>query len=231
MAKKVIGIPGWVLGDNTFGCTKSYLNYIAQFGKPLILTPAHEEIEDLDLLVLPGGADLSPGTYGATPNYWTGSPNMMLEWFDMVMLPKYIQAEIPIFGICRGAQRLWTVFGGKMDQHNGWHTQSKASEPWEQCHDLFYTEKFKKKYGQDLKKVNSRHHQTMDASQHLPQDLEIIAFAGGNKPNSFYPEIVELFQHKTLPIFGIQGHPEDMVEDDLSGKIIEGFLEQKLVHI
>ena len=41
---------------------------------------------------------------------------MELEYFDTVMLQKYIDAGVPIFGICRGAQTMIAHFGGKLDQ-------------------------------------------------------------------------------------------------------------------
>lgn len=224
--KKILGIPGWILGDATFGVSKSYLHFISQFGKPLILTPDHD-IEEVDMLLLPGGKDISPGTYGARPSYWTGEPNMMLEWFDAQRLPGYIEENIPVLGICRGAQRLWAFYGGEIDQHNDWHAQSKSGEPWDQCHGLAYTADFRAEYKSLLTKVNSRHHQTMDARNGVPEELEVVAFAQATAKEGkerWFPSIVEIFKHKERPIFGIQGHPEDMIQDDLTPMIINSFL-------
>lgn len=100
--KKRIGIPGWVIGDTTFGVKKAYLDFIAQFGKPVILAPGNYELEQIDLLLLPGGADVMPSRYNEFPTFQCGNPNIMLEAFDSIMLPKYIEAGVPVIGICRG---------------------------------------------------------------------------------------------------------------------------------
>ena len=102
MSQKKIGIVGWNVGDNTFGVGKNYLTWISKFGAPIILTPHNREIENLDLLILPGGADINPWTYGEIPHFNTGTPNVMLEYFDATMLPQYIESGIPIFATCRG---------------------------------------------------------------------------------------------------------------------------------
>lgn len=222
--KKRIGIVGWMIGDNSFGVTKPYAEYISRFGIPVILTPQHTEVEPVDLLILPGGKDVLPTTYGQLPSYHTGDPNIMLEHFDNVMLPKYLAAGTPILAICRGAQKLWSLFGGRIIQHYPWHKQSDYNT--HQCHDLAYTEDFKA-FGKLLKKVNSRHHQTMSALNtndefSVPEEIQVIAYAQDDKTSN--PEVVELWKHRDRPIFGIQGHPEDMYEDNLIPAIIEQFL-------
>lgn len=221
MPKKLIGIPGWILGDSTFGVSKSYLAYIERFGKVLILTPGHDEVEQVDLLILPGGKDVNPISYNAVPSYWTGDPNVMLEYFDNVMLPQYMEANIPILGICRGAQALWAHAGGVMIQHNPGHKQSSWNG--DQCHGLEYLPPFKE-WKKKLERVNSRHHQTMSAmvEESIPAQIEVIAYALEGK--YYYPDIVELFRFRNRNIFGIQGHPEDMAEDKLIPEIINEYL-------
>lgn len=224
---KKIGIVGWNTGDNSFGVTKPYIDYISKFGVPVILTPQHTEVEALDLLILPGGKDLLPSTYNARPSYFTGDPNPLLEQFDAIMLQQYIDADVPILGICRGAQRLWVHYGGQMDQHNSWHDQSKYNS--DQCHEIVWMGEHSV-HSKKLEKVNSRHHQTMDTKmgKSIPEELDVMAYAFARKQAGkalYYPGIVEIFKHRTKRIVGIQGHPEDMYSDDFTPEIINNFLE------
>lgn len=62
---KIIGIPGWVIEGKYFGVGVSYANFISQFGRMRVLTPEDTvNPPKLDLLILPGGADINPVTYG-----------------------------------------------------------------------------------------------------------------------------------------------------------------------
>lgn len=225
--KKQIGIPGWKTGDNSFGVGVSYIRFISKFGDPVIITPdQYDDIPDVDLLILPGGRDILPSTYGAIPSFDTDPPNIYLEHFDKTMLPQYLERETPIFSICRGSQRLWTHFGGNLIQHNNWHEQSKY--PTHQCHELEFTKEFSY-FEKMIGKVNSRHHQTMDASIYVPDELEVIAYSreeGHDKKMFTSTSIVEMFKHRTLPIFGVQFHPEDhFYGDDLCPSIINSLLD------
>jgi putative glutamine amidotransferase len=223
---KTIGIPSWRTGDNSFGIGISYLQFITKFGAvPVFITPENvENPPTVDLLLLPGGADLLPSTYGAKPGYRTLPPNIFLEYFDAHILPKYIDNKTPIFAVCRGAQRIWTMFGGLLDQDNSRHAQSKHQ--YDQCHELYFTKDYSN-WSTKIKKVTSRHHQCCNASNPdtIPEELDVIAFAEAsyNKPDT---SVVEIFCHKTLAITGVQFHPEDHDgTDQLSSLIIKNYLD------
>jgi len=97
---KRIGIPGYRLGENSFGVGISYLEFISKFGKPVIIMPQDiNEPPKVDLLILPGGPDILPSTYGDSPSFRTGQPSVMLEHFDKNIFPQYLKRETPIFGI------------------------------------------------------------------------------------------------------------------------------------
>lgn len=219
-----IGCPGWVLEGKYFGLTLPYIEFISSFGKLYIITPKDaENPPDLDLLILPGGADINPLTYGEVPSFRTGQPNLMLEFFDERMLPFYIKNDTPIFAICRGAQKLWSYFGGKLVQHNPNHKQSSNSK--DECHELGFTTEYK---GREklIGKVTSRHHQTMDSTQGVPDVLDVIAFSGEKRGivTDIDESVVEIFRHKYMDIYGVQFHPEDNSTDRLSSLIIKELL-------
>lgn len=106
MTYKKIGIVGWKTGENSFGITVPYLRFFQHYGNVVILGVNEEPVKDLDLLVLPGGGDVSPNRYNAKPDLFTGVANTWLEYFDKDILPQYIANKTSIFGICRGLQTL-----------------------------------------------------------------------------------------------------------------------------
>lgn len=100
--KKRIAVVGWSTGENSFGVTKPYLEYFSQFGEVEILTPKKGITEGLDLVVLPGGMDVSSSKYGQVPGFMNSNPDVFKEYFYEQNLSQYIDAGIPIFGICLG---------------------------------------------------------------------------------------------------------------------------------
>ena len=72
--------------------------------------------EALDGLVLQGGADLSPQSYGEEPLQpdWSGDP--IRDAYEMELLHEFVEARKPVLGICRGAQLINVAFGGTLYQ-------------------------------------------------------------------------------------------------------------------
>ena len=70
----------------------------------------------LDGLVLQGGADLSPESYGEAPAdpAWRGDPTR--DAFELALTRAFIAAGKPVFGICRGAQLINVALGGTLWQ-------------------------------------------------------------------------------------------------------------------
>lgn len=221
---KKIGIPGWSIDGKYFGVGLSYAEYFRQFGEVIILMPDTPFRNDLDLLVLPGGADITPHQHAnSTLSLYTGSSNPMLEYFDNVMLPDYLNSDTPIIGICRGAQKLWSLHGGEFIQHCIDHEQSSYNK--DECHGLFFTENYKHN-SKLVEKVTSRHHQTMSVKNGTPEQLTVIAYAkeGTGKTSYLREDIVEVFKVTDKEIYGVQYHPEDMPNDLFTPKLIENLL-------
>jgi len=201
---------------------KTYLNFVESLGHNAILIYAFDETirQNLDMLILVGGADVNPLRYNQKPTLLCGKPNLQLEFFDEVILPCYIRLSetqgLPIFGICRGFQTLNVVFGGSLlqninQEYSGEERHKLVDELClpEELKNLGYFPGFKESILPRPKeftnfKVNSLHHQGFDYKTCSGQ-LQPIFF---NK--KFHN--VEAFAHKTLPIVGVQWHPEEIYD-------------------
>lgn len=223
---KKIGICGWSTGENSFGVTKPYMEYFSKFGQVEILTPQKGIRTDLDLVVLPGGADTPSWRYGQTPGYFNSNPDIYKEYFIETNLDQYISNGTPIFGICLGLQALAVKFGSKLTQ-NMYHPYSEPRE--ELVHKilipakdsegnlLYYesTDTLQTKKSTKEEKVNSMHHQAVRWNE-IGTDLEILYVDEDG-------EFVEALKHKTLPICAVQWHPEHLY-NAVSNKMILNLL-------
>lgn len=70
----------------------------------------------LDGLVLQGGADVSPSTYGegALKPEWGG--DRLRDVYEIELVHEFVEAGKPVLGICRGAQLINVAFGGTLYQ-------------------------------------------------------------------------------------------------------------------
>lgn len=222
--RKLIGIPGFLNSDKMFGVTGNYMQFASQFGDVRIIMP-HEDLVEVDLLILPGGLDVSPSSYNQVPSYQTTNHDVFKEYFFKNKLAAYVDSKTPIFGICLGFQMLNVHFGGTLTQHLPFHPTS--DKRWEVAHEIILTNsKDQKKI-----KVNSHHHQGIAKIYNKGGDLIYNDLAEGFKCIAHYDEkprmvLVECFKHETLPIAGVQYHPEELL-DSLSELLINQLLESK----
>lgn len=70
----------------------------------------------LDGVVMHGGADVWPGSYGEEPlkDAWIG--DRIRDLYDLALVEAFEQAGKPIFGVCRGLQLINVAFGGTLYQ-------------------------------------------------------------------------------------------------------------------
>ncbi len=74
-------------------------------------------LDSLDGLVLTGGYDLDPASYGQQPHPTTDEPRTARDAFEFALLRGALDRGLPVLGICRGAQILNAAFGGTLHQH------------------------------------------------------------------------------------------------------------------
>lgn len=85
--------------------------------QPVDAEIARRIVSTLDGLILSGGADIDPARYGQAPHERTGAPRSDRDVFESALIEAALEAELPLLGICRGAQMLNVELGGTLIQH------------------------------------------------------------------------------------------------------------------
>ena len=95
-------------------------------GVALILPPddsvaeAPDELLDLlDGLILAGGSDIDPTSYGAKPHPETKNTWPERDRFEIALGTRALERDMPVLGICRGMEMLNVIQGGTLNQHLG----------------------------------------------------------------------------------------------------------------
>ena len=220
--KKTIGIYADTFNGKV-GQSFAYMQFFSQFGFVRMLSTLDnlENIEnEIDVLVLPGGADVDVSTYNAIPGVMDSRSNQHYEYLDKILLPKFIEAKKPIVGVCRGMQRLNTWFGGTLNQHIVGHQQGDDRAATKQP--LQFVNEEEQIF------INSMHHQSVCE---LGVGLEVLGYSPSyigcySKFNNIFtwreydktnkitqrqerPVTIEVIKHEFLPIIGFQYHPEE----------------------
>lgn len=73
-------------------------------------------VADLDGLLLHGGADVCPRSYGEEPMRPEWEGDEIRDRYELALVREFHAAGKPILGICRGAQILNVAFGGTLYQ-------------------------------------------------------------------------------------------------------------------
>lgn len=86
-----------------------------------------EELQQGDVLIIHGGADISPSLYGKgrSSRGWGRLEPSRRDAQEWALMQRAKELNIPIIGICRGAQMMCALEGGHLiqdiDNHSGMH--------------------------------------------------------------------------------------------------------------
>jgi putative glutamine amidotransferase len=88
---------------------------------PVSDTPRHGiQLDDyaqwLDGLVMHGGVDVWPGSYGEEPLLPQWSGDRIRDVYEIALVKAFVAAGKPVFGVCRGLQLINVAFGGTLYQ-------------------------------------------------------------------------------------------------------------------
>jgi putative glutamine amidotransferase len=99
-----------------------YVRALERAGARALLVPPSESgvdetLDSLDGLVLSGGADLDPQTYGAEAHPETQGTRPERDRGEFALLEAALARDMPVLAICRGLQVLNVARGGDLVQH------------------------------------------------------------------------------------------------------------------
>lgn len=218
LSKPIIGITGAYIFKNKF-MEGTYVHHdyqksiAANGGLPIILPFLEEnlavEMVDLcDAVILSGGEDIDPITFGEDPHQNIGDTILLRDKVEINVINRAMETNKPILAICRGIQILNVALGGTLIQDipsqvkdSIKHTQS-VKRSWD-THFVTIKEdsQLASIIGETKTRVNSIHHQAIDM---LAKDLVEVARSKDG--------IIEAVEHKSYQNFllGVQWHPESM---------------------
>jgi putative glutamine amidotransferase len=84
---------------------------------PLTARDPDAVLEPLDALLLAGGADVDPASYGAEPHRCTKGTRPERDAAELPLALCALERDLPLLGICRGMQLLNVALGGTLVQH------------------------------------------------------------------------------------------------------------------
>lgn len=177
-----------------------------------------EDIKNLDGVIISGGSDIDPLRYGSQPHLHNTKIDIERDDFELKVLDICIKEEMPILGICRGAQLINIYFGGTLYPtvldiedyliHKNSVFPMKTVDVFQDSN-LFSIVKKRKI------KANSIHNQAINL---LGQDIKVTATND---------KIIEAIEHKYFPqILGVQWHPEYLFYIRTQRKIFYAFIKK-----
>jgi putative glutamine amidotransferase len=205
---------------------RTYVDSITRAGGiPVLLPPVGAGFDELasrlDALVLAGGADLEPASYGQPAGPKTTRTRPDRDSHEFGLLRSFVAADLPILGVCRGMQVLNVALGGTLDQHLPDTVEHCGHQPEP---GVYGAVRIKAQSGSRVdtilggeSTVRCYHHQAVDR---LGSGLEPTAWAEDGT--------VEAVELSTAGfVLAVQWHPE---EDEADTRLFEALVRAAAAH-
>jgi putative glutamine amidotransferase len=200
-------------------------------GEPRVVEPPSDDpakvLQEVQGLMLTGGGDVDPALYHEPPHETFCAAEAGRDEFEIALVRRALELDLPVLAVCRGAQVLNVSLGGTLvqdipslvpgalDHSIETPTFAIAHEVWISKGSRLWSLMQEKLTEGDAFPVNSRHHQ---AVAHLAPDLEATATA----PDG----VVEAIEHRQARFcVGVQWHPENFWRTGEFRPLFEGFVE------
>jgi putative glutamine amidotransferase len=188
-------------------------------GLALILPPddvvaesPDELLDMLDGLILAGGSDIDPASYGAQPHPETRGTRPQRDRFEIALGTRALERDMPMLGICRGMEMLNVIQGGTLNQHLGLelhrHTPGVFADHGVRLESGSLAERV---VGGDHTEVKSAHHQGLE-------ELGEGVVASGYADDGIV-EAVELPDRRFA--VGVLWHPEEDERSRVIGELVD----------
>lgn len=200
----------------------NYVNKLQAAGASVVILPPdadnHDAISRLDGLVMAGGADIEPARYGAAHQEGTDKPRTERDASELGLYRAARDANLPVFGICRGLQIMAVAHGGSLHQHlpdvvgNTLHRDAPGTF---NDHGATFTpgSLIAELVGATDVTVNSSHHQAVDS----PGDLTVTGYAEDGT--------IEVCEDPSAEfVLGVQWHPEFSNDEQVSENLFRAFV-------
>jgi putative glutamine amidotransferase len=201
-------------------------------GEPWVLDPASDRQTDVVAraagILLTGGGDVDPSLYGEAPHSTFAAAEPGRDGYEIELVRRALEADLPVFAICRGMQLLNVARGGTLVQDIPSqipgavkHKPEAADQPSTLAHDVWLEqgsllETLMRDSLSEVEscRVNSRHHQAIKA---VGDGLVTVATA----PDG----VIEAVEDRTRRFcLGVQWHPENFYRTGEFRALFEGFL-------
>jgi putative glutamine amidotransferase len=171
-----------------------------------------ELLDMIDALILAGGSDVDPASYGAKPHPETHGTRPERDRFEIALGTRALERDMPVLGICRGMQMLNVIQGGTLNQHLGSelhrHTPGAFTDHGVRLDSGSLAARV---VGGERTEVKSAHHQGVE-------ELGDGVVASGHADDELV-EAIEL-PDKTFAV-GVLWHPEEDEQSRVVGSLVE----------
>ncbi len=221
------------LGEHTdlYTLGAEYPQAVLEAGGLPVLLPHHAPddaervLDGFDGLVLVGGDDLDPATYGRPDEGVTKGVSASADTSDLAFARAAIALGMPVFAICRGCQVVNVAMGGTLHQDicaPGTPHPPISDVPAEVVavrHPIVIDpdSRLAKAYGGQLERVvNSIHHQAVDR---IAPGFKAVAWAPDGTVEAIEPI------DRSRPVLAVQWHPEK-IGDEGDHVLFEHFIHE-----
>jgi putative glutamine amidotransferase len=193
---------------------RAYSAAVQRAGGMALLVPPDEAavgapdpfLDRIDALLLAGGADVDPSSYGAAPHPQTTATWPERDRFEIALARRALERSMPVLGICRGMEILNVALGGTLVQHlpdvvgNDDHRRTPGAFGDHEVR-LEPGSLAARAAGGDRVTVKSHHHQGVDELG------EGLTPTGWSVPDDLV-EAIEV-EERTGFVLGVLWHPEE----------------------